>query len=103
MREIIEQGDLGTEILASPASFVRKTPDREHFKTCISDILNDIVVDLNDEIKEYGDDFDYRDKLRDSEWVRNITRTIVKDHLKQINRGRAKGLKEQWELHPKKK
>jgi hypothetical protein len=103
MRELIEQGDLGTEILAGPASFVRKAPERQHFKTCVLDVLNDVVIDLNDEIKEYGDDFDYRDKLRDSDWVRTITRTIVKDHLKQINRGRAKGFKEQWDSRPKKK
>ena len=64
--------------------------------------MKDVVVDLNDEVKEYGDDFDYRDKLRDSDWVKSISRAIVKDHLKQINRGRAKGLKEEWEDRSKK-
>jgi len=102
VREIIEQTSNGSSALSNPQVFVRKLADRNHFRKCIDNILKDVVVDLNDEVKEYGDDFDYRDKLRDSEWVKKLTRTIVKDHIKQINRGRIKSLGDEWKDRPKK-
>ena len=103
MREIIEQSAIGSTVLSNPMPFVRKSLDRSHFRKCIREILMDVVVDLNDEVKGYGDDFDYRDKLRDSDWVKNITRTIVKDHIKQINRGRVNSLQDEWDARPQKK
>jgi len=102
MREIIEQSPGGSTALSTPTVFVSKSQDRNHFRHCVENILMDVVVDLNDEVKEYGDDFDYRDKLRDSDWVKKLARTIVKDHVKQINRGRIKSLQEEWEARPKK-
>jgi AIPR protein len=88
MREILEQSELWQQMTDNPAGFVRKAADRKRFRQCVGTILQDVIVDLNDEVKEYGDDFDYRGRLRDAEWVKGITRTIVKDHLKQVNRGR---------------
>ena len=102
MREIIEQGSISGAVLTTPGTFVRKAADRLHFRHCVDEILKDVIIDLNDEVKGYGDDFDYRDKLRDSDWAKKIARTIVKDHLKQISRGRVRGLAEEWEARLKK-
>jgi hypothetical protein len=49
------------------------------------------------ELKEYRADFDYRDSLRDSEWIQNLAKRVVADHQKLIARGRIRSFKEEWE------
>lgn len=96
VRDLLDQTETGKSAVQKPRPFVRDKAKRDHFRNCVLTILNDVIVDLNDEVKEFGDDFDYRDKLRDSEWVKKITRTIVKDYLKQVNRSRIESFDVQW-------
>jgi hypothetical protein len=56
-----------------------------------------MVIDLNAEIDEYGDDFDYRDKLRDATWAKELSKKIVGDYQKLVNRGRIQSFKQTWE------
>jgi hypothetical protein len=48
------------------------------------------------EVDDYGDAFDYRDKLRDSNVAKELSRKIVADHLKQVSRKRIKSFSEEW-------
>ena len=96
VRQILENDDLANEILTQPRVFVRQTIDRNRFRECIQELVNDIVIDLNAEIDEYGDDFDYRDKMRDAAWVKDLSKKIVGDHQKLVNRGRIKSFSETW-------
>lgn len=100
VREILEKDDLAGKILSAPKVFVRNVKDREWFRTCVGEIVEDLAIDLNGEVKEYGKDFDYRDKLRDSDWVKKLSGTVVGDHLKLVSRGRIKSFKESWEAKP---
>jgi hypothetical protein len=96
VRVILENDPLATEVLESPQLFVRTKKARDHFRDCIRKIVGDLVVDLNAEIEEYGDDFDYRDKLRDSAWVGELSKKVAADHLKLVKRGRIKSFKDEW-------
>lgn len=102
-REILESSETGKQALTDPKAFVRNANDRKHFKACIEVILNDIIIDLNQEVKEFGDDFDYRGRLRDSDWVRKLAKTLVTDHLKQVSRSRVPSFRQEWENRPPKK
>lgn len=95
--EILASDGLAQNIASSPKSFVRRPEDRDKFRVCIRRILDDVVIDLNAEVTEYGDNFDYRDKLRDSDWVASLSRKVVSDHLKLVNRGRIHSFKAEWE------
>jgi hypothetical protein len=97
VRLILENDPLCSELLTNPAKFVRDKADRERFYKTIQPIVADLIVDIDDEVQELGEDFDYRDKLRNAEWVKDLGRELVKDHLKQINRGRIKSFSAQWE------
>jgi len=93
----LENDQLFHELVTNPADFVRAEATRDQFRKCIAAIVGDLIVDLNAEVDEYGDDFDYRDKLRDSEWLKSLNKAILKDYLKQINRGRIQSFSDEWE------
>jgi len=58
----------------SHAVFVRDDKAREHFRACIRNIANDVAIDVDAEVNEYGPTFDYRDSLRSEKWVRDMSR-----------------------------
>jgi len=97
VHEILENDELSAEILGSPEKFVRDKKSRDHCRKCISALVGDVIIDLNEEVGEAGEDFDYRDKLRDSDWVKEISKELVAGYLKQVKRGRIQSFKEEWE------
>ena len=96
LRCILENDSLGRELIANPSPYVKSEKDREYFATCISRIVNDIVVDLNAEVKELGPDFDYRGKLRDPDWVKNLSKDVVSSYLKLVQRDRIPSFESEW-------
>jgi hypothetical protein len=96
VRNILESDSLFSEITTNPKTFVRDKQDRERFRECIRLIMKDIIIDVNAEVEEYGEDFDYRDKLRDEKWVKDLSKQVVKDHLKQAHRDRIKSFSGEW-------
>jgi hypothetical protein len=96
IRNILENDGLADDILKNPGKFVRTKKDRAHFRQCLDTIVNDLVIDLNGEVDDYGEAFDYRDKLRDSTWAKDLSKKIVADHLKQVARKRIKSFTEEW-------
>lgn len=97
VREILEKDSLAKEIFAQPSKFVRDNKDRNKFRGCIQVIVGDIVADINAEVKNYGDSFDYRDKLRDSSWVKSIASDIVTTYTKLVNRKTISPFHKEWE------
>jgi hypothetical protein len=96
VREILDKDILSFELLTKPEVFVRRKDDRDRFRGIISKIVSDIITDLNVELKELGPDFDYRDKLRDSNWVSSTRKTLVATHTKLISRKYIGPFKEDW-------
>ena len=101
LRCILENDSLGKELIANPAPFVRHPKARSHFTACVSGIVNDIIVDLNAEVKELGPDFDYRGKLRDPDWVKNLSKDVVSSYLKLVQRDRIPSFETEWENRTK--
>jgi hypothetical protein len=96
IRSILDSDNLATAILTNPQRFVRTQKARDHFRKCIAKVLGDVVIDLNAEVEELGEDFDYRDKLRDQKWVTDLSKKVVGDHLKLVKRGRIQSFEEEW-------
>ncbi len=95
-RLIYEKDVDGLAFLANPKPFVNETRKRTHFKECVDTIIDDIIIDINAEIDPLGDDFDYRGKLRDAEWVKAFTKTIVSNYEKLVSRGRINSFSIDW-------
>ena len=96
VRQVFESDEFGKKIIANPKEFVRQSNIRENFYKLVKGVLLDIATDLNSEVDEYGDDFDYRDKLRDDMWVKNLTKSVVSLREKLIRRGTIKALTNEW-------
>lgn len=97
IRSIIEKDEIGREVLTKPHMFVREEQKRNYFRECIKKIVSDIIVDINAEVREYGENFDYRGKLRDSKWVKELSNNVVNNFLKLVERKRIPSFKEEWE------
>jgi hypothetical protein len=96
VREILESDAMFPEISGTPGTFVKDKKERDHFRTCISSILEDVVIDLNSEMEGLGENFYYRDRLRDPRWVGDISRRVVADYSKLVTRGRISSFKDEW-------
>ena len=97
IRLILENDSEGKKALNNPSEFVRNITNRNNFIKCIDKIIDDMIIDLNAEVKEYGDDFDYRGKLRDHVWVKKLANTVLNDYLKLANRGRIESFEKEWQ------
>ena len=97
VRELLEEDAVGAQAIRCPDEFVRLEGKRDRFRKCIRTLLKDVVIDINAEVKQYGDDFDYRGKLREEAWVTDLVKTIVTDYQKQVARERIPSFSQDWE------
>jgi hypothetical protein len=96
VREVMEHDEIGKEAIQNPAKFVRDPTTRAKFQTCIRTVVEDLIIDLNGELADVGEDFDYRDRLRDQKWVTDIRRTLVSEYQKQVRRRRIASITNEW-------
>lgn len=96
LRRLFENDKMGQKILANPKLIFSNHESEEKFDRVVNLILNDIVIDINEETKVLDQNFDYRGKLRDKEYVLNFTSDIVASYEKQIVRGRVPSIYEEW-------
>lgn len=70
---------------------------RAILKKYISKLINDIIIDLNAEIDSLRENFDYKSKLREAPWVKNISKEIVTNYIKLVSRDRMSSFQNDWE------
>lgn len=99
LRLIFEQDDGGIRVIESPDDFVLDADDRAQFRQTVRAILNEIVTDLDAEIDQLGDDFDYRGRLRDESWCDRLAHEISATHKKLVDRGRLESFAELYGRH----
>lgn len=97
VRRIFDKDALCADLTQRPDKFVRTHESRERFSKCVSQIVQDIVTDLNGEIEGYGDDFDYRGSLRDQDWVVKTVGSLVATYEKLVKRRTIKPFSAEWE------
>lgn len=96
LRLILEADPVGREAIQAPSKFVRNTAARQHFETCIRRLVADIIVNVNGEVDEIGDEFDYRGKLRDADWIKELAKKVVGNHIKLVQRNRIPSFGSEW-------
>lgn len=96
IRTILENDDIGKDVILRPEVYVRNQVDRTDFVDCINRIIDDIIVDLNMEVDGLGADFDYKSKLRDDIWVNTLARNIVGTYLKLVKSQRLSSFTKEW-------
>lgn len=97
VRRIFDMDEFGKSIISKPKEFVRESTTRAKFRILLNRVLSDTVTDLNLEVAEYGDDFDYRGRLRDDDWVKKISNGLIGTRKKLIRRQTIKTLADEWQ------
>jgi len=92
----ILEGDSLPGLLTNPQDFVRDACIRAKFAKLMDCLMDGLLIDLNAEIDDLGENFDYRDKLRDQQWVNELRKKLVADHLKDVKRNKLESLADQW-------
>ena len=96
LRLILEEDEIGKDMISTPRRYVRDATAQQRLRECLKSIVNDIIIDVNGEVEPFGDDFDYRDKLRDSQWIQTMAQAVVGNYLKLVQRGRIQSLTAEW-------
>ncbi|MCR4158010.1 AIPR family protein [Kerstersia gyiorum] len=88
LRLIIEGDDSAVDVISHPAKYTRDVRTRNTLALVINELLSEAVTDLNAEINQLEDNFDYRGRLRDEKWCKDLAHEIATTHEKLVNRGR---------------
>jgi hypothetical protein len=96
LRLLLEKDKVGEDIIRCPEKYVRDDASRKRLTKCMQNIIDDMVGDVNDEVGHLGEDFDYRGKLRDAEWVKGLASDTVGTHMKLVRRGKIQCLADEW-------
>lgn len=96
-RAILANDNIGKKLIQNPEEFVASIELRKSLKEALIVIIDDIIIDLNAEVGDLAEDFDYKSSLRNDEWVKKLSRNIVTNYLKQIKRKRIPSFEEELE------
>lgn len=89
VRLILEKDKIGLSIIENPPHYTLDKNRRAALKHSISNILEEVITDLNAEVDQLGDEFDYRGRLRDEKWANKLAHEVVSTHQKLVNRRRT--------------
>ena len=92
LRLIFETDEIGNQSIQYPNQFTTDRANRTALISAVDALLNEVTTDLNAELKDAGEDFDYRGKLRDDAWCKKLANDIVGTHQKLVSRRRIESL-----------
>jgi hypothetical protein len=96
IRKILELDDAGQDMMANPIKYVQAPSNRAQFRTMMNSVVSGLIIDLDVETQELADDFDYRGKLRDKEYVLKLVSNLVATHRKDVMRKKALSIGDAW-------
>lgn len=96
LRLIFESDTTAKLLLSNPQEYVRDSEVRKRLSICVGKLLSEVVTDLNAEIDQLGKDFDYRGKLRDERWCKELAHEIAATHKKLVDRERLDSFKKMF-------
>lgn len=97
VRLILESDETASRALDAPEQYVHDEGVLNAFASTIGKLLDEVITDLNAEIDQLADDFDYRGKLRDEQWCNTLAHEIAATHKKLVSRRRMESFGELFE------
>lgn len=96
VRKILDLSEAGRAMIARPQDYVRREVERARFRATVDELAAWLVIDLNFETQELPPDFDYRDKLRDKDYVSGLVKTLVVSYSKDLLRKKTASVETLW-------
>ncbi len=99
--EALRTDQFGRQVIANPSELLGDPivkERRECFKEALRKTLQDLIIDLNYEIKarSEGEYFDYKRVLKSPTEIRALTREVLSSYEKVVQRGRVASFAETW-------
>ena len=99
IRETLSGDKVFEDIIQKPETYMRDLTLEKRFCDSIRIFISDIIIDINEESKDFDPEFDYRRNVKSAEWVRDLTKIIRKGFQKNVNRGHQKSFEVEWAKH----
>ena len=102
LREALETDDKGRSFCREPSLFLSVQNGRERLRTAMEPVLGDLVIDFNAELRdreEAGNPFDYKREFKSANPVRELSRVIIPQYQKAVQRDRATSFGAEWSRH----
>jgi hypothetical protein len=90
LKSILKTDTIGQKVIEIPENFVRDKDTRSILINAVRLLINDILIDVNGDVEDYGEHFDYRSMLRDENRVKELRQRIATSYQKLTSRGRIK-------------
>ncbi|MCP2727983.1 AIPR family protein [Limnofasciculus baicalensis] len=99
--KIMQDDDVGKAIYTNKLNIVSNSNDISEFKRIIADILSsNIIVDLNYFLKDENNAaFDYKKVSKNTTQLQSLSMELLKDYEKDLKRGKARSISEQWKVY----
>lgn len=97
LRRVFDSELFGAKLVKEPEFFVNTEAQVVKLRKFIGHLLDGLMIDLNLETENLGDDFDYRGKLREKEFISKLSNELLSSFLKDIKRGKALPLQSLWD------
>lgn len=96
IRRILDQDPKGKDFINNPGDYVREHETRTRFCATMLIVVSNLIIDLDVETQDLDDDFDYRGKLRDRDYVLNLVNILVASYRKDVIRKKAPSISDAW-------
>ena len=99
LREALETDEHGKSFCQQPSSFLSEPSGRHRLRMSIEPVLSDLIIDFNAELRDReqgGNPFDYKRELKSANSVRELSRVIIPQYQKAVQRKRATSFGAEW-------
>jgi hypothetical protein len=93
---VLQKDPQGAEIYRDVDMVMREPKKLASLLAASSRVLGDLIVDLNGEAMEAGENFDYKNLLKSQERSKVLAEKVVGTYRKLVQRGRIKALGEEY-------
>ena len=99
LRQALETDHEGRRFCMDPSLFLSAQNGREKLCRSIEPVLTDLVIDFNAELREREEarnPFDYKREFKSANSVRELSRVIIPQYQKAVQRNRATAFGAEW-------
>lgn len=96
VKRLLEYDEIGKDMLTNPANYVRDGNVRARFIATIDIIVKSLIIDFDVDTADLPDDFDYRGKLRDKEYVSVVLNDLFTSYRKDLLRNKTLSVADAW-------
>ncbi len=84
--------DAGCQAIVKSPNAIIGSANFAGFQAAIREVLNSMIIDLNYEVKERGDSFDYKGDLKSPAKIKELRSELLKSYEKELAKGKIKPL-----------